>query len=200
KILAGVDWRQGRIYKANPIWRKKHSRRAPRPTKPPFTLKRGDIVAVLAKARSARSLRPGRRGVVHLMYWVGYTSKKSGPGWFVRVEFKKEQRHGRPSKRVTYSLPLEAVQKVRRRTGDPALKLSKPTSARVASGAIARRRGAGEHISRSTKEALVRERLRHEKRETRRARIASITDGVYRGRSPRKPNGHGRGWRRSKAA
>jgi hypothetical protein len=103
KIVAGVDWRVGRIYKVQPNFKHRASVQTTGP-KPKY-LKPGNTVEVIAGFASRR-IPVGRRGRV---LSVHHTSKC----WRARVEFKKAKRHGSNRRSVVYSIPLVALKKVR---------------------------------------------------------------------------------------
>ncbi len=60
----------------------------------------------------------GRAGVVRLVYWSANRTAHNparattDPAWMARVEFPKLRRHGNDRLRVTYSLPLDALERI----------------------------------------------------------------------------------------
>lgn len=111
KIIAGVDWRAGRIYKPSPLWNKRYRDRVIRNEPKPRRINYGDRVEVVAH-HPGRRIQIGRRGRVKMVHYS--MDKRPGRGgWRARVEFKKEKRHGKEDPRVIYSIPLVAVKKIR---------------------------------------------------------------------------------------
>lgn len=118
KILLRQDWRQGRIYqvyrtrKTNARWGGKWIAPPPPVPKP---MQIGDQVRC-TRATGSRQSVAGRVGVVKHIYWTPNTKYGDradlGACWMVRVEFKKKKRHGKDDPRVTYSLPIDSLQKV----------------------------------------------------------------------------------------
>lgn len=121
KILSGQDWRKGRLYQVhrkritNHKWGGKWV--IPPPPKPK-DIKIDDQV-ICTKAHGSRTGVLGRTGVVKHVYWTPNlkSGERAGLGacWMARVEFKKLKRHGKDDPRVTYTLPIDAVQKVEAR-------------------------------------------------------------------------------------
>jgi hypothetical protein len=103
KIVAGVDWRAGRIYQVQPNFKHRPSVQTTGP-KPKY-LKRGNVVEVIATFAS-RPISIGRRGRV-------LSVQHSRNCWRARVEFEKEKPHGSNRRRVVYSIPLVALKKVK---------------------------------------------------------------------------------------
>lgn len=113
KIIAGVDWRAGRIYQPHPIHHKRYKDRLIRANPKPNRIRQGDVVEV-AKRHLHQRVPIGRSGIVKMVHFS--TDKRVGmDGWRARVEFKKQKRHGRKEPRVIYSIPLIALRKIKRR-------------------------------------------------------------------------------------
>lgn len=122
--IAGVDWRATQPYKFHPVrttdkrWRNVLLKPPERPT----TIKPGDLVRII-NPTLAEKLAAGRTGVVHTVYWSRQRSssnahrKTTDPCWMVRIEFKKERRHGNDRPRINYSVPLAAIEKVTSKQG-----------------------------------------------------------------------------------
>jgi len=116
KIVAGVDWRTGRIYKPSPRWKKRYRDRyrdrlinnEPKPRR----INQCDRVEVVAPHPRQR-VQVGRRGKVKVVHY-SMDQRPGAGGWRARVEFKKEKRHGNDDPRVIYSIPLICLKKLRR--------------------------------------------------------------------------------------
>lgn len=119
-VLARQDWRAGRIYQPHRMHglSRIHNRRVRVPQKPgprPSGIEKGDPVRVVGNLPARHNLA-GRIGLVHFVYWAfartGTPTRKSTDGaWMGRVEFKSQ--HGRSKgPRVTYSIPLEFLERV----------------------------------------------------------------------------------------
>ena len=116
--LEGRDWRAGRLYQPHPLRKTdRHYRWGKRLAKPgpkPVALEAGDRVRV-CRPVPVRPFCEGRVGQIRLVYWtVNRQAKNSAretpePQWMARVEFKRERRL-RYGPRVTYSLPLSALE------------------------------------------------------------------------------------------
>jgi hypothetical protein len=115
KVLAGQDWRRGRVYRVQPVVQtdRRWGPRLVRPGPRPADIAAGDWVQVVAPVPS-RPYCLGRVGLVHLVYWSFNRNFKNParatpePRWMARVEFKSQ--HGRSrGPRVTYTLPLESL-------------------------------------------------------------------------------------------
>ncbi len=116
RILRGEDWRAGRLFQSHAIrttdkrWRMGLSKPGPRPN----GIVAGDLVRCVGKVED-RVVSRDRVGVVHLVYWRRNTNRSrsdSEPCWIARVEFAKT-RHRGEGVRVTYGVPLAALEKVR---------------------------------------------------------------------------------------
>jgi hypothetical protein len=111
KILAGVDWRAGRLYQAQALTHKRYKDRLILQDPKPNRIRQGDTVQVIADHRSKR-VQIGRGGLVKMVHFS--TNPREGyGGWRARVEFKKQKRHGSDEPRIIYSIPLAALKKVR---------------------------------------------------------------------------------------
>jgi hypothetical protein len=108
KILAGIDWRAGRLYRAQALTHKRYRDRLILRDPKPNRIRQGNTVQVIANHR--QRVRIGRRGLVRMVHFSTDPRKGYG-GWRARVEFKKEKRRGSNAKRVIYSLPLVALKK-----------------------------------------------------------------------------------------
>lgn len=121
KILSGQDWRKGRIYQVHRkrVTNRRWNGKWVLPPPPPPTELRIDDVVRCERAHGSRTGVVGREGVVKHIYWTPNTKygerSSLGACWMVRVEFKKLKRHGKDDPRVTYTLPVDAVQKVEMR-------------------------------------------------------------------------------------
>lgn len=170
-IIAGKNWRAARPQQPHNErkttrvynWKKKHER-APAPQ---VVFKRNTVIEVI-QSPPGREIAVGRRGVVHLMHFVrqGGGSRYREAGWRVRVEFKKQKSRGSQAKRVIYSLPVECVRRVHRRTDDPLI----PETALNYSAA--RRQSIADAVSRKSKRLKRNSTLRQERLEAERRRIA----------------------------
>jgi hypothetical protein len=110
KILAGVDWRSGRIYQPAPLHKKRYKDRLIAASPKPKRINQGDRVELVAPHKG---IRVGRRGTVKVVHFS--TDRRIGKyGWRARVEFKKQARHGNDEPRIIYSIPLVALKKVKR--------------------------------------------------------------------------------------
>ena len=127
---AGADWRAGRPHRARPVRRtdRRWGSRLLRPGPKPAGLA-GLAPGDRVRCRGPVSGRPhlaGREGVVRLVYWSGnrtvHNPAREGPepAWMARVEFPKQRRHGNDRPRVTYALPLAALQRLGAPAAGPA--------------------------------------------------------------------------------
>jgi hypothetical protein len=126
----GTDWRAGRPYRSRPVrqtdrrWGPRLLRPGPKPAGL-ADLAPGDRV----RCRRAVAGRPGlagREGVVRLVYWSAnrtvHNPARQGPepAWMARVEFPRLRRPGDDRPRVTYTLPLAALERPDARAAGPA--------------------------------------------------------------------------------
>lgn len=121
-VLAGKDWRFGRIYQPHKIYlsgREHHRRQAAQPTPKPTNIKVDTWAKV--KKQACTDHWPelvGRTGYVHKVFWSPYGSlsssrrnhSKSSGEWVASVEFKKTSTQAR----LNRTLPVSALQQTAR--------------------------------------------------------------------------------------
>lgn len=117
--VAGTDWRAGSLHAPQPVRRtdRRWGPRLLRPTPEPVELEPGVRVRCLRPVPGRPGLT-GRAGVVRLVYWSANrtahnpTRPTTEPAWMARVEFPRLRKHGNDRPRVTYSLPVDALERI----------------------------------------------------------------------------------------
>ena len=117
KVLARLDWRAGRPFRAQPLVRtdRRWGPRLVRPDPKPIVLAAGDRVEVIAPV-PRRPYCLGREGRVHLVFWSVTRNWRNSarsspePQWMARVEFPSRHPRSR-GPRVTYTLPLACLRR-----------------------------------------------------------------------------------------
>lgn len=122
KVLAGLDWRRGRLHTSQPSVTGRYRRGsrhlfALKPAERPNDIQPGQWVEPVVDNPDRPGVL-GRVGLVHLVYPANakYSYVRSGGAaalWMARVEFKSLRGHHKGRQpRVTYSLPLETLRRV----------------------------------------------------------------------------------------
>lgn len=106
KVLAGQDWRAGRLYQAQRERKtdRNYQWRVVEPGVPPQHIRAGSRVRCTERV-PGKGAAFGREGLVQLVYWRHHGERC----WMAKVDFPREKGRRIHGERVKYTLPISAL-------------------------------------------------------------------------------------------